>query len=144
MESDRRAFLIRQAAFEGLIDFSQARPFDRLWWQWLDRRLDLLESRNLGELHRIQHAQNLAALSVVEGDGVKEHWGRADELVIKIFNRLFPWRKQDEETNLKKEIDELSDLWAKTWGDPNDPATQQRIWATACALNPKLKTLRPQ
>lgn len=124
------------------MDFSAARPSDPVWWRWLHSRLDQVEARNLARLYQIQHAQNLAVLGIVNEKGVKEHWGRANDLLVKVFNKLFPWLRtdeRDEAEEIRKSADALSKLWAETFGDPNDPAVQEKIWAQACALDPTMK-----
>lgn len=142
MARDRTAVLIKQAACAGVVDFTRARPFDPAWWRWLHSRLDQLEARNLVRLYALQHAQNVAALPVTTGDGVKDHWERANGLLVKVFNRLFPWLQKDEEADaaaFERSVDQLQKMWAAEFGDPADPATQERIWATACALDPTLR-----
>jgi len=122
------------------VDFSEARPSDPAWWRWLHSRLDLLERRNLVRLYELQHAQNVAVLPVVTAEGVKEHWERANGLLVKAFNRLFPWMREEEsdEPSFEESASELNRLWSEAFGDPNDPETQKRIWATAAALDPAL------
>jgi hypothetical protein len=145
LERDRVAVLIRQAAFEGVVDFTKARPSDPVWWAWLGTRLDQLENRNLLRLYEIQHRQNIAAMPVTTPEGVKEHWDRANDLLIKSFNRLFPWLKKDEESDkesFERSVGDLNRLWAEAFGDPNDPEVQDRIWETACSMAPNLR--RPE
>lgn len=122
-----------------MVDFSKARPFDPVWWQWLHSRLDLLESRSVVKLYEIQHAQNIAAMQVSSGEGIKGHWDRANGLLLKMFDRMFPWLQgegSDEKTN---SASELSQLWAEAFGDPASPEMQKRIMATAesLGLNPR-------
>lgn len=135
MARDRTAGLIRQAAAERWVDFSAARPSDRLWWRWLHGRLDALEQRNLREFYRLKHAQNVSAMQIVDAEGVKTHWGRANDALSGTYDSLFPWYAKDETAEDKKShADHLRDLWVDAWGDPDDPLTQAKIDATARAL----------
>lgn len=87
----------------------------------------------------------MAALPVTTADGVKEHWDRANSLLVKVCNKLFPWLKQDEDEDeaekFKRSVDELQRMWVEEWGDPRDPETQKKIWDTACALDPSLRSM---
>ncbi len=81
-------------------------------------------------------------MPVTTPEGVKSHWERANGLMLKVFDKLFPWLKTDEgdeQEEFEKSVDSLQRMWAEAWGDPRDPETQKRIWATACALDPTLK-----
>ena len=74
---------------------------------------------------------------VTTPDGVKQHWERIGSLTLKVFDRLFPWlREGDREP--EQEAEQLKRLWAEAFGDPTDPATQERIMATARALDPTM------
>lgn len=139
MERDRTAVLIRQAGFEGVIDFSKARPADPGWWRWLHGRLDLVHQQNLVRVYALQHAQNVAVIPGASAEGVQQHWDRANDLLVKTFNALFPWLKKDDAGDeFGEAVDALNQMWVEAWGDPNDPAVQDKIWATARALDPTL------
>lgn len=124
------------------MNFAEARPFDPAWWRWLHSRLDQLEARNLVQLYALQHAQNVAVMPVSTNEGIKEHWERANNLLLKTFNKLFPWLRDDaadDAENFEKSANDLRRLWTEAYGDPDDPEVQKRIWATACALDPSLR-----
>lgn len=137
MERDRAAVLVQQAAFAGVVDFAKARPLDPAWRRWLARRLDRLEEQNLARVYALQHAQNLAAVAVTTGDALQDHWKRAGDLLVKTFDGLFPWLRREDGDRAeagRAAAADLSAQWAAAYGDPADPAVQERIWATARAL----------
>lgn len=122
---------MRQAALEGKFDFRGADPFDRWWWRRLHWVLEGLENENANRVESLR--QNLHAGAITYGAGPEVfdcHWGQAQELNRRVYNRLFPWARQDDRAGRR----ELSRLWSKVWGDPAGPEVQKKIRATADAL----------
>lgn len=112
---------------------------DRRWWTFLHDVLDQLESRNMREIYRIEHAQHLASLPVSSAEGLQKSWHAASQITIKMINSLFPWFKiPGENEQFQESVERMRSQWTSEWGDMNDPETQKRIWATACALDPSM------
>lgn len=136
MERDRGAALIKQAAYKGVIDFSKAKPSDRLWWLKLRWTLDELEKENVRYIQEMQFAQNIAVLNYLSDEKqFKHHWERALNLTTSIYNGLFPWNQQaEQQADLEKEYDGLVKQWKDTFGDPNDPEVAAKIKSTCDLL----------
>lgn len=127
MERDRGAALIKQAAFEGVVDFSKARPSDRDWWMRLRWLLDELEKENLRRVQELQLKLNFAVLDY-NTDPEKQfdyHWNRSNEFITKIYNGLFPWEAKKfvpaARNAVNNEYKSLVNEWKRRFGDPNDP-----------------------
>ncbi len=93
-------------------------------------------------MYELRHRQSLAGLPGASDQGYKTLWERASDTTMKVFDILFPWLKTDEateEARRHKSESDFANMWAQEFGDPSDPAVAERIWATAAALDPKLK-----
>lgn len=129
--------MICQAAFEGLVDFSQARLLDRLWWKRLGIMLDRLEKKNYLALVHLQHTQHCAALNYLAGKKAFDlHWDQCNSIVSSIRRSYFPWSATEEDST-DELVSRLRDEWAANFGDPDDPETKARIQQTVDFLNSK-------
>ena len=123
MDRDRGAALILQAAYKGLIDFSEARFSDRAWWQKLRLMLDKMEDDNLSQVQQMQFQLNTSVLSYQsEEQQLKHHWQKAQDLITSRYDALFSWSKQATGKDaIQKVYKGLIDEWERHFGDRNDP-----------------------
>ena len=65
-------------------------------------------------------------------DKAGELWHQCIIILGRCFDGRFPWLAKAPGPDHGTE--ELADAWAKEWGDPNDPAVQERILRTVREL----------
>lgn len=97
------------------------------------------ENKNYKEVYKVKHRQHLLSMLVSVDEGIKKHWEEANNLQMRYVDRTFPWLDTSPDANksLQKSVEDMSKQWAKVWGNPDDPATQKKMWQTIKAMNPR-------
>lgn len=121
-----------QAATERVVDFREAKPFDRKWLLKLRWLLQDLERRNFARFETIRMQRELAAMAVPNTD-VDRCWKASAKHVRQVASCLFPWIG-DAKAQMKQAVDELRQSWIRHWGDPGDPEVAARIEKTIAEL----------
>lgn len=118
-----------QAAAAGVIDFSQADPYDNAWWLKLKWLTNEISRQNQVRVMGLRHARYLSTLARADLDSqyVENNWDKAYQLEQATFALLFPWIIPEDEKSVEQA---LRDSWVNTYGDPNDPEVQAEIDAT--------------
>jgi hypothetical protein len=118
-----------QAAADGVIDFSQADPYDNAWWLKLKWLTNEISRKNQVRVMGLRHARYLSTLARADLDSqyVENNWDKAYQLEQATFALLFPWIIPEDEKSVEQA---LRDSWVNTYGDPNDPEVQAEIDAT--------------
>ncbi len=122
-----------RAAASGAVDFTRADPRDPRWWRGLSLVLDDLERRDAAAILQAYAAVNLSVVSRPGADA-KAALAAAGECLAGANKALFPWEKPAEKSDIKSDAARLRDAWVRNFGDPDDPATQERIRKTVAAL----------
>jgi len=139
LEGDRGAKLIIRAASRGIIDYSQARPLDHLWWYKLKYILDEIEDEDRLKYSNMRFLLNLAVLDYsTEQRQFDHHWERASEILNRTYNQLFTWDKQELESTTQR-YENLAQRWRDTFGDPKDPKVAADIQRTVDLMLGKVK-----
>lgn len=128
-----------QAAYRGIIDFSEARPSDRWWWFRLKWLLNELEADNERKIMEMHYALNVSVLDYETEEKIfSHHLERANELLRKMYNSLFGWNKQavNKKDNQKLYAD-LIEEWKRRFGDPKDPIVAAQIAKTVKKMRGK-------
>jgi hypothetical protein len=126
LETDRNAVLIKRAFLRKVITSADCEPNSAEWWQ---RTMPLVYAMHeLDDLELLKTAHKHQCALIAHGglkeDSFKDVQTRAKDLFQDMINILHPW----EQKQTKKEgYDDLIEMFKRHFGDPNDPAVQERI-----------------
>lgn len=116
----------------GLIDLSQARPLDRLWYLKLAWVFDHLENELIKENVKLYHELHCGALEYASGQKVFDvHWEQALEIQKNYKKLLFPWLKGDDRESL---LQRMTAHWEEVFGKMDDEETSKKISHTVRAM----------
>lgn len=101
------------------------------WWLRVNWVLRLYEETQLVKLRERALDCTLARLANAEGPGRVELVKRVNGQLQELIHSYMPWLPKVDATM----ADALTEQWVKQWGDPKDPAVQDRILRTVAALN---------
>lgn len=114
-----------RAAATGVINFKDARLFDRAWWRrlhWLLSEVETTSCQKLVELKFLQHA---SALNYEAGkESFDHHWKQLNELYNKWLIVVMPWMKAQAGNHSNEK---LFESWKQMFGDPSQPEVAARI-----------------
>ncbi len=138
MEGGRYQGLIRQLAFDGVVDFSQARVFDRQWWRYLRRRVTDLARRQDQEVRKAESAYYAVRALTASADKAFDWLERMREATLDVVDYYRPDltkdRRKAPKTDAEKNLD-LREKWVREFGNPDDPEVQEAIERTVRMLS---------
>jgi len=117
-----------RAAVRGIVDFTEARLLDTVWWQ---RCRILLEEMNREDRRRVlenafNYHRSLVGNSGLTEESFRNEQNTADSIYEELLRMYQPWRKI-ENTPTKpptNDIQELFEIYKQAFGDPNDPVAR--------------------
>lgn len=131
--------MIQDAAMRALVDFSQAKFFDKPW----SRKLNVILQRLLRERNRetaqAQHNHTLARLGLSSGispEGFEAIQTEAQKTFEELLVYHKPWYydAKSKQERLEEEYGGFQRSWQNTFGDLNDEATKAKIDSVVRAL----------
>lgn len=136
MVNDRAATLLVQAAVEGVLDFSQAQPFDPKWHRRVQLTLNALERANDRKLKELllRRTELAVYMGNYEGDGRKEMADRADTLYYGIEETFYPNEQDARDDAEKSAIRSDISAWEAQFGAMDDEKTKKKLTAFAAAM----------
>lgn len=116
----------------GLIDFKEARPFDRLWYANLNWTLDYLEGELYKQYLQLLHGLHCGALSYLAGKSAFDtHWEQADTVRSQYLRLIFPWADNKDRGTT---ISQMAKQWQEIFGAADDEETQKKIQFTVKSM----------
>lgn len=124
-----------QAASRSGLSFHDAALRDRYWWLKVRWLLDQLETENMLEVYKMQHAQHLSVLDYsLAKPTFDNHWKGGNDILKKAFVTRFPWHDKHSAKDRDSEISGLMSAWKAKYGDMRDPAVYKKYAGIAKAI----------
>jgi hypothetical protein len=126
LETDRNAVLIKRAFLRKVITSADCEPNSAEWWQRTMPLVYAMHELDDLELLKTAHKHQCALISHggLNEDSFKDVQTRAKDLFQDMINILHPWER---EQTKKEGYDDLIETFKRHFGDPSDPAVQERL-----------------
>jgi len=129
LESDRWSYLAVRAYSKGLLTFKAIDRRDDRWKLREELILSELERDILLGIHRMLHAEDVAAAQYIAGNDVFRYYHeRAKKQYASVASLEQPYDKRDYQfSDEKSTIDRMIDVWKQEFGDPDDIPDDYKI-----------------
>jgi hypothetical protein len=128
LDRDRWGRLAVKAYSDGVIDFASSHRSDDRWKLREALVLSEVERKELVELERMLHDEDVHAAQYIAGNSVFQYyWEQAQQRFNTTKRLRTPYLKQAQQQD---DPDRVAKLWSDAFGDPNDPDVRADVEKT--------------